>query len=345
MQHGAAWATQRRWSSTQRKFMLFCGLSGVKDAVPTTPYLLMCYCAWLMRCGHDHNSIRQYVDGVRVLNCDMGHAHPWQEAAYAANRFKKGLSSLTDKHKKRGKKLPLRCKEVLLLVQGVRGDWMAMRFCCVLVCAYCTGSRIGHWCPVSNNDRPHLLTKDSVKLVMVSGKLAKACVTLPSTKTCSHPIEVWVFASKVRAMCPVAWLKWMMHSTSGEGCDPLIPHGPLGDASKKVWNRAAFNKELNVRLNKVGINPSSYSGVSLRKGCLTDLAIMGASPLAVSKQATHRSIQSQVSYVSADEAFMHSNATKLQDALANLDKCGTMSTNTGVVESEKLYMVSLANSQ
>jgi hypothetical protein len=128
-------------------------------------------------------------------------------------------------------------------------------------------------------------------------------------------------------------------------CDPLIPHGPLGDASKKVWNRAAFNKELNVRLNKVGINPSSYSGVSLRKGCLTDLAIMGASPLAVSKQATHRSIQSQVSYVSADEAFMHSNATKLQDALANLDKCGTMSTNTGVVESEKLYMVSLANSQ
>jgi hypothetical protein len=28
-----------------------------------------------------------------------------------------------------------------------------------------------------------------------------------------------------------------------------------------------------------------------------------------------------------------------------LDKCGTMSTNTGVVESEKLYMVSLANSQ
>jgi len=117
MQHGAAWATQRRWTSTQRKFMLFCGLSGVKDAVPTTPYLLMCYCAWLMRCGHDHNSIRQYVDGVRVLNCDMGHTHPWQEAAYAANRFKKGLISLTDSHKKKDKKLPLRCKEVLLLVQ------------------------------------------------------------------------------------------------------------------------------------------------------------------------------------------------------------------------------------
>ena len=85
-----------------------------------------------------------------------------------------------------------------------------------------------------------------------------------------------------------------------------------------------------MKLNKVGINPSSYSGVSLRKGCLTDLAIMGASPLAVSKQATHRSIQSQVSHVSADEAFMHSNATKLQDALANLDKCGTMSRTVGV---------------
>ena len=109
--------------------------------------------------------------------------------------------------------------------------------------------------------------------------------------------------------------------------------------------RAAFNKELNERLMGIGINPISYSGVSLRnlKGCLTDLAIMGASPLAVSKHATHKSIQSQMHYVAADEAFMYGNSQKLQATLA-CSKRGVMCNNHATTMHEQFVNTTMAQS-
>ena len=71
--HVSAWATQRRWSSTQRKFLFFCGLVGVRVAVPTPESLIMKYLVWLVRCGHrSYGSMRQYIDGIRVLNMSLG---------------------------------------------------------------------------------------------------------------------------------------------------------------------------------------------------------------------------------------------------------------------------------
>ena len=71
---GAAWSTQARWTSSQRKFLWFCSLSGVKKAVPTTASLLMLHCAWLVRGGLAHGTILLHIDGVRVLNANFGHA-------------------------------------------------------------------------------------------------------------------------------------------------------------------------------------------------------------------------------------------------------------------------------
>ena len=77
------------------------------------------------------------------------------------------------------------------------------------------------------------------------------------------------------------------------------------------WNRAAFNKQLKERLRLVGVDADAYSGISLRKGCLTDLAMAGRSPLAVARQATHKSLNSQLSYVRADEEMLAENADEL----------------------------------
>ena len=344
MSSGAAWNTQLRWSSTQRKYMYFCGLAGVKQAVPTSAYLLMAFCTWLVRCGHDHMAIRQYVDGVRVLNCNMGHEHPWKDTAYAADRFKKGLKKVAP-HLPKGKvKLPLRGHVVVRLVLDAKVDWLAMRFCCVMVLAYSTASRIGHWCPASNSNKPHLLSRGDVALISDErGVVVQACITLPSTKTSPTPIKVWVWRSDSPKMCPVTWLVWILNGVQATPSDPLIPHSPNMGHTSKVWPRAAFNKELNERLMRIGINPISYSGVSLRKGCLTDLAIMGASPLAVSKHATHKSIQSQMHYVAADEAFMYGNSQKLQATLA-CSKRGVMCNDHTTTMHEQFFNTTMAQS-
>ena len=55
---------------------------------------------------------------------------------------------------------------------------------------------------------------------------------------------------------------------------------------------------------RIGEKTDAYSGISLRKGCLTDLAMAGRSPLAVAKQATHKSLTSQLTYVRADEEML-----------------------------------------
>jgi hypothetical protein len=359
MKSGSAWNTQLRWTSTQRKYLYFCGLAGVKQAIPTTAFLLMAFCAWLVRCGHDHLSIRQYVDGVRVLNCDLGHEHPWKLVAYAADRFKKGLKNVAPHIPKDDKmKLPLRGHLVVKLVMDAKLDWLARRFCCVLVLAYSTASRIGHWCPASNTNKPHLLTRGCVDLIMDGGgEVLQACITLPSTKTSPTPIKVWVWRGDDPKVCPVRCLVWLLtplapHSQHFGSTsrlelrpkDPLVPHSPHFGSTSRVWNRAAFNKELSDRLVRIGINPLQFSGVSLRKGCLTDLAIMGASPLAVSKHATHKSIQSQMHYVAADEAFMYGNSEKLQTALSCSAKSGLISYDHSTTSHEEFFNNTMAQS-
>ena len=215
-------------------------------------------------------------------------------------------------------------------------DWLARRFCCVLVLACSTASRIGHWSPASNTNKPHLLTRGCVDLIMDGGgEVLQACITLPSTKTSPTPIKVWVWRGDDPKVCPVRCLVWLL--------TPLAPHSEHFGSTSRAWNRAAFNKELSDRLVRIGINPLQFSGVSLRKGCLTDLAIMGASPLAVSKHATHKSIQSQMHYVAADEAFMYGNSQKLQATLA-CSKRGVMCNDHTTTMHEQFFNTTMAQS-
>lgn len=88
-------------------------------------------------------------------------------------------------------------------------------------------------------------------------------------------------------------------------------YGPCGRQAVLTWNRTAFNRQLKGELVLLGERPDRYSGISLRKGCLTDLTMSGCSPLAVARHATHSSLDSQVVYVKCDEELLASNGDKL----------------------------------
>ena len=311
---GAAWSTQARWTTTQRKFLWFCSLKGVSSAVPTKPVLLMLYCAWLVKCGHTSASITQYVDGVRVLNANFGHEHPWKECAYVAARFKRGLKAVTLSEMK--EKLPLRGDMVRRLVNATRLSWLAWRLCAVIVIGYVMGIRIGHLVPPSNNNAPHLLRSKHVTFQSRQGQLLAARVVLPSTKTSTRPIERWLFAQKDKSVCAVQWLWWLMTSVQNRCAEtPLVVYGPCGGHAAHTWNRTAFNRQLKSELMLLGEKPDRYSGISLRKGCLTDLTLAGCSPLAVARHADHNSLNSQLAYVKCDEELLASNGHKLAELL------------------------------
>ena len=308
---GAAWSTQARWTSSQRKFLWFCSLSGVKKAVPTTASLLMLYCAWLVRGGLAHGTILLHIDGVRVLNANFGHAHPWAEAEYVAKRFKAGLLKLTGGE--RHPKMPLRASIIAKMVMAMELSWSNMRFMAVVVVGYHMAIRIGHLVP-SNKQAVHLLRRRHVELVWCGERVVKVKVTLPSTKTSRVPIVRWVHRVEGAhaRLSAVDWLAWLVRcSQAGGGDVPLVPLAYGGGKASNPWYRAAFNKQLKERLVVMGEKPNDYSGISLRKGCLTDLAMAGRSPLAVAKQATHKSLNSQLTHVRADEEMLAENADEL----------------------------------
>ena len=96
---------------------------------------------------------------------------------------------------------------------------------------------------------------------------------------------------------------------------PLVVYGPCGGHAAHTWNRTAFNRQLKSELMLLGVQPDRYSGISLRKGCLTDLTLAGCSPLAVARHADHSSLNSQMAYVKCDEELLASNGDKLAELL------------------------------
>ena len=163
----------------------------------------------------------------------------------------------------------------------------------------------------------HLICKRHVTCFRKNGKWWKAKVVLPSTKTCNYPQVMWVEADAggVAELCPVACLAWLLQAGDGGYSSPLVTVAAMGSGASLVWIRASFVKELRSRLSLLGVDASKYSGISFRKGCLTELTLGGASPLAVAKQGTHRSLNSQQAYVQVDEVFLRKNTCTLSKAL------------------------------
>ena len=225
LQAGSAWATQARWSSTQRKFLSFCGLVGVKQAAPTGELLMMKFLCWLKRCGHTSwASQRQYVDGVRVLNMSMGHPHPWCKQSYAVDRFEKGMRNLLAKVNGEGK-LAIRAVMVRQMVGRCEVSWQGKRFASVCVVLFMLGVRVGHIAPYSNQQHhtQHLICKRHVTCYKRNGVWWGARVVLPSTKTQRYAQDVWVEAVLGEAeLCPVACLAWLVQAGDGGPNSPLV---------------------------------------------------------------------------------------------------------------------------
>jgi hypothetical protein len=205
------------------------------------------------------------------------------------------------------------------MVRRAEVSWRGKRFSCTAVCLFVLGVRVGHMAPYSNgaHHKVHMIYTRHVTCFSRNGRWWKAKVVLPSTKTCRYPQEVWVEADAAggSSCCPVTCLAWLLQSGVGGPNSPLVTKAAMGDGAAMVWTRSSFVQELKERLQAIGVDANRYSGISFRKGCLTELTLGGASPLAVAKQGTHKDINSQQSYLEVDEVFMRRNACTLTKAL------------------------------
>ena len=71
--------------------------------------------------------------------------------------------------------------------------------------------------------------------------------------------------------CPVTCLAWLLQSGVGGPNSPLVTKAAMGDGAAMVWTRSSFVQELKERLQAIGVDATRYSGISFRKGCLTEL--------------------------------------------------------------------------
>ncbi len=111
--------------------------------------------------------------------------------------------------------------------------------------------------------------------------------------------------------CPVQALQaWLAVSGIAQGrlFRPISRHGQVGDSGLSGQSVALIVKR---RVAEAGLDPTRFSGHSLRAGFCTSAAMAGASERAIAAQSGHRSVQVLRRYIRVGGAFTDNAVTAL----------------------------------
>lgn len=111
--------------------------------------------------------------------------------------------------------------------------------------------------------------------------------------------------------CPVKSLEAWLQLAGIEGGPifrPVSQHGHIGEAR---LTPDAVADVVKARVAEIGLDPTDYSGHSLRAGLATSAAIAGVSTLDIRRQTGHTSDAMLARYVRHGEMFVHNAAGRL----------------------------------
>ena len=244
-----------------KSFVLFCNYFKL-CAVPVSQDTLDIYVQFLSRSFKSIVSIKNYVNGVKVLHLTVG--APFPETDYAFQLLLRGLGRLNPHEEAQA--LPvtplllLRIHEIMDLSNTFNKALWA-----VFVMSFFLFARKANMVPPSVTQfdvRKHLARgdiSDSVDGLVVVFKWSK------TIQLGERHLTIPLLALPDSHLCPVRAYRDMLRAVPAGGSSPAFLY--LSDKSKPVTlTHVTFVESFRRLLKRVGVNPKGYSGHSFRRG-------------------------------------------------------------------------------
>jgi len=280
-----------------RKYYAFCADTQVA-VFPVTMEKFFRYVLWLPKHGINSGwrGVKNYTGALVQLNLSLGGKDPREENpelyAILRKRFKQNIQVI----RTQPRKLAIRPAHVQALCLGAIDNLNAQTIADAASDTFMQFSaiRVGHVAPKAKNNLRHVLCWKHLIFHPSIVECVYIFIYVPTTKTRpgTELRPFWTAVGRVTSnptVCPVRWM--VRHFTTNYSGDPDTPifNGPNGS----TLTRATYQRRLQLRLGAavrdyldiVDFNVKHYTGISFRKGGITELT---------KQAAVHRILMNQV---------------------------------------------------
>ena len=277
-------ASRRAYRSDFQLFSRWCAARNLSP-LPATPATLAAFLACEARRGSRPSSIARRLAGIRHAHLLAGHEPPTQSEMVRATL--RGIRRTVGSAPQR--KAPLTADLLRAMVAVAPDNLMGLRDRALLLIGFAGALR-----------RSELVGLDVSDL-----KQGKAGLQLRirASKTDQEQRGTAVAITPGSSTCPIAALnEWLAAAGIDHGpvFRPVFKGGRVGDA--RLSDRAVA-EIVKTYARRIGLDPTLFSGHSLRAGFLTSAAQRGASLFKMRDVSRHRSLDTLSGYVRDGEFF------------------------------------------
>jgi site-specific recombinase XerD len=285
-------ASQRAYRSDFQLFRRWCDARHLSP-LPATPATLAAFLACEAKRGSRPSSIARRIAGIRHAHLLAGHPPPTQSETVKATL--RGIRRTIGTAPKR--KAPLTADYVRAMAEAVPDNLIGRRDRALLLIGFAAALRRSELVGLDVSDLSE--TKSGLQL--------RIC----TSKTDQEQRGVTVAVAPGGSTCPIAALKnWLTTAAIEQGpvFRPVYKGGRVADA--RLSDRAVAEIIKNYA-QRIGLDPTLFSGHSLRSGFLTSAAQRGASIFKMMDVSRHRSMETLSGYVRDSEFFLDHAGTGL----------------------------------
>lgn len=277
-------ASQRAYRSDFRIFAAWCAERGT-SALPAKPASVAAFLAWEAGRGAKSSTIGRRVAAIRYAHCVAGQPVPTDDDRVRATvrgiRRTHGAAPI--------RKTPATADMVRTMVATIPADANGLRDRALLLLGFAGAFR-----------RSELVALDLADLEFGDGGLR---VHIRRSKTDQDGQGATIGIALGSVACPVAAVRaWIAVAGIVDG--PLFR--PVAKGSRVAAARLSADSVANIvkrHAKRLGFDPATFAGHSLRSGFLTSAAGRGASIFKMMDVSRHRSVDTLRGYVRDAELF------------------------------------------
>jgi site-specific recombinase XerD len=278
-------ASRRAYRSDFQLFSRWCDARNLSP-LPATPATLAAFLACEARRGSRPSSIARRIAGIRHAHLLADHPPPTNSEMVRATL--RGIRRTIGTAPKR--KAPLTADQLRAMVAAAPDSLIGLRDRALLLVGFAGALR-----------RSELVGLDVADLTQTKAGLR---LRIRSSKTDQEQQGTTVAIARGNTVCPIAALnKWL--TTAGMDQGPVFR--PISKGRRRVSNARLSDRAVaeivKSYAKRIGLDPTSFGGHSLRSGFLTSAARRGASIFKMKDISRHRNLETLSGYVRDAEFF------------------------------------------
>ncbi len=271
-------STNKTYNSANKKFMTFCAAHGL-IAIPVSETTILRYLAYLQSIpgritqGLAHSTAVVHLSAIRQLQIAAN-----EKVEIYTPRVKLALRSVLISHPPAIQKAPITFDILLLMLNCLPADYDGLLWHTMICTGYFGCLRASSYTKTNSYMSKTVLspplTLNAVKFATCKG-VQYLQLTIPRTKTSLKPTIKNIGCSAISVCCHCSMLAYLrLRATIHSG----MSDSPLFISKHNVIiTKEMLNQKIKLLVTQIGLDPSNYSGHSLRAGSATQGARAGMS--------------------------------------------------------------------